>query len=169
MTRQRESLARLVPVLCGKYPGCGILVFGSVGRGEERPDSDLDVMVVHGGEGELELILGSPLGEAGLSLDLAVFPEAALLRLAATRWLVFWEFSQAQIVHDPTGIARRNQARIRERFKARPEAAAVWGELMAAVSRSKRERGVTLPYGGRTGVEGYLERMIADKGRSSDA
>jgi hypothetical protein len=124
-------------------------------------------MVVHGGEGELELSPGSPLGEPGLNLDMAVFPEAALRRAAATRWFVFWEFSQARIVHDPTGIARRNQELIRQCFEARPDAVAVWKELMAAVSRSKHERGVTLPYGGRAGVEEYLERMIADKSKSS--
>jgi hypothetical protein len=107
------------------------------------------------------------LGAAGLNLDIAVFPEVTLRRLAATRWFVFWEFSQAKIVHDPTGVARRNQGLIRQCFEAHPEAAAVWKELMAAVSRSKHERGVTLPYGGRAGVEEYLERMIADKGKSS--
>ena len=167
MTRQRESLARLVPVLCRKYRGCGILVFGSVGRGEEKPNSDLDVIVVHDDEGELEWMPGSPLGEPGLNLDLAIFPQAALRRLAATRWFAFWEFAQAEVVHDPTGIARRNQTLIRERFEAYPEAAAMWKELMAAVSRSKRGSGVTLPYGGRAGVEAYLERLFVDKGTSA--
>ncbi len=37
----------------------------------------------------------------------------------------------------------------------------VWEELMAAVSRSKKEPGIELPYGGRDGVEKHLERLLA--------
>ncbi len=109
MSRQRAALARIVPDLCHRYPGCGILVFGSVARGQERPDSDLDVMVVCEGDAPLKWDPGAAIGERDINIDLAVFPEATLQRLAETKWFIFWELSQAQVVHDPTGIAERNR------------------------------------------------------------
>jgi hypothetical protein len=125
-------------------------------RPEQWEQADIEV---HDGDGGLEWTPGSPLGEVGLNLDLAVFSESAFRRLAETRGFVFWEFAQAEIVHDPAGIAGRNQRSIRDRFNAHPEAEAVWREFMAAVARNKWDANVTLPHGGREGVEQHLERM----------
>lgn len=163
MSRQRDELARIVPELCRMYPGCGVLVFGSVGRGDERLDSDLDVMVVYQGDGDLKWDPGARIAEANLKVDLAIFPEAALRKLSQTRWFVLWEFSQAEIVHDPTGVAERCQAVVRQRMGEHPEVARVWGELMVAVRRSKKETGVSMPYGGRPGVEEYLEKLLSSE------
>lgn len=120
-------------------------------------------MVVSEGDGLLEWNPGASIGEPEINIDLAVFPEATLRRLAETRWFVFWEFSQARIVHDPTGIAERNQVALRSRFAAHPEVTRVWEELMAAFGRSKRTPGIELPYGGREGVEKRLETLLAGK------
>ncbi len=143
------------------YPGCGVLVFGSVQRGAERPDSDLDVMVVCPGDGELKLECGARTGAGNVNVDMAIFPEETLRKVAQTRWFIFWEFSQAEIVHDPAGIAQRNQAIVCRRMREHPEVVRVWEEVMVAVRRSKKEAGVAMPYGGRTGVEEYLEKMLS--------
>jgi hypothetical protein len=161
MNRQWDALIRIQPGLCHKYPGCGILVFGSVGRGEERPDSDLDVMVIFNGPGELKWDPSAPIGDPDLNIDLAVFPEVTLQQVAKTRWFVFWELSQAKIVHDPTGIAERNQAILRKRFSDHPEIAQVWKEYLTAHGRSKKGESVKQRFSGRAELETHLEKMLS--------
>lgn len=168
MSRQRDALNQIMPGLCRKYPGCGILVFGSVGRREERPDSDLDIMVVYEGDGDLTLDHGVPIGPPDVNVDLVIFPENAFRRIIEKKWFGFWEFSQAEIIHDPTGIAERNQAIVRERMRKHPEVAHVWEAFVEAVQRSKKETGVKQPFEKRSELEDYLERLLKEESTAHD-
>lgn len=161
MSRQKDALDRITPGLCHKYPGCGILLFGSVGRGDDGPDSDLDIIVVFEGEGPLKWDPGAPIGDPDLNVDLAVFPEPAFRRLAETRWFVFYEFSQAKIIHDPTGIAERNQAPLRDCMRRHPEVVRVWEEYLASYRRSKKEAGYKQLFE-RSDLEKHLERLLKE-------
>ncbi|MGH7145173.1 MAG: nucleotidyltransferase family protein [Planctomycetota bacterium] len=161
ISKQRAAFVPIKPILCDRYPGCSILLFGSVGRGEERPNSDLDIMVFHAGDGQIAWEPGASLGAPDLNVDLAVFPEDAFNRLVATMWYVFFEFSQAAIVHDPTGLAAKYQTMIREKFAEHPEVRGVWEEVLAAVARRKRGENVAIPHGDREGAERYIRHLLS--------
>ena len=124
MSRQRDALPEIIGQLSEEHPGCGVLVSGSVQRGEEREDSDLDIFMVYPGNGEIRL---DRVDRAdGLRVDLARFPEAGFRAALPAEWFKFWMFSGAEIVHDPTGIAKRNQELARQRFAERSDIDAAW-------------------------------------------
>ncbi len=138
MSIQREIIDRMTSELSDRYPRCGILVAGSVQRGEERPDSDLDLFVVFQGDGQLGLTHEE--SPEGIKIDLALFPEGAFLRQADAEWFNFWMFSRAEIVHDPTGIAKRNQDIALAYFRQHPDVDAAWAKQMQEVRKHKANR-----------------------------
>ena len=164
MSRHRDALPGIVKTLLARFDRPGIMVFGSVQRGAERPDSDLDLIVIYEGDGELRVERDAPFGDVGIRVDVVLFPEAAFHRLAEKEWYLFWEFSQAEILHDPTGIARRNQDLIRRRMQSRPDIVGAWEDLMAQVRRHKLDPEYRVPLT-RPEFEDTLRRMVTAKSR----
>lgn len=142
MSVQRNILARLVVQLSNRYPGCGVLVGGSVQRGEERPDSDLDLFVVFPGDGAVHL--EHDRSSEGIKVDIALFPEQAFLCEVQSQWYNFWMFSRAEIIHDPTGIAKRNQDSALSYFRQYPEVDRAWERQIAEVRRHKADKSYRL-------------------------
>lgn len=145
MSRHRKALPGIVEALVARFDRCGILVFGSVQRGAERPDSDLDLIVIYDGDGDLRVERDAPFKDVDFRVDVVLFPEAAFRRLAEREWYLFWEFSQAEILHDPSGLARRNQDTIRRAMLSRPDIVRTWEELMAQVRRHKLDPSFQVP------------------------
>ena len=138
MSTQRNIISRMKKELASRFPGCGILVAGSVQRGEERPDSDLDLFVVFPGDGELGLTHET--SPEGTKIDLALFPQDAFRRQVRTEWFNFWMFSRAEIVHDPTGIAKRSRDIVLAYFRQHPSVDAAWVKQLQEVKRHKADR-----------------------------
>jgi predicted nucleotidyltransferase len=62
--------------LAGAAPDADIIVFGSRARGEHRPDSDLDLLVIQaksGSRGSEFVRLRNAVGELGVPVDLIVY------------------------------------------------------------------------------------------------
>ena len=161
MSIQREIIARMVQDLPKRFPACGILVAGSVQRGEERPDSDLDLFVVFPGDGAVRLEHEE--SREGIKVDLAVFPEDGFKREVRQQWFKFWMFSQAELVHDPTGIAKRNQDLARSYFKTHPSIDQAWVDQMSEVRRHKANRSYLPEYPTWDGFAKHIEKMVAEQ------
>ena len=144
MSLQQEIVARMTAELPDRYPDCGILLMGSVQRGEERPDSDIDLFVVFEGDGTLGLTHET--SPEGVKIDLALFPKATFLRQLEDEWFLYWGFSRATIVHDPTGIAAQCQKMVRERFSENPQIDAAWKQQQTEVLKHKADRSYTLEF-----------------------
>ncbi len=138
MSVQRDILARMTADLSATYPDCGILVSGSVQRGEERPDSDLDLFVVFAGDGQLGLTHEE--STEGIKIDVALFPEEAFRCQVDTEGFNFWMFARAEIVHDPSGIAKRNQDIALAYFRNHPDVDAAWDNQLQEVRRHKADQ-----------------------------
>jgi len=70
----QEQILDMLPGLRNRYPIRSLGVFGSFVRGEQRPDSDLDILVEFGDEAGLFEVAGLQieLSEAlGLKVDIA--------------------------------------------------------------------------------------------------
>ena len=159
MSIQREIVARMVQDLPKRFPACGILVAGSVQRGEERPDSDLDLFVVFPGDGAVRL--EHETSREGIKVDLAVFPENGFQREVKQEWFKFWMFSQAELVHDPTGIAKRNQEIARSYFRTHPSIDQAWITQMTEIRKHKANRSYLPRYPSFNDFVMHIERMIS--------
>ena len=161
MSKHRKALSWIVDDLSVKHPGCGILVSGSVQRGEEKPHSDIDLFVVFDGTGEIRLDRETT--SDGLFMDIARFPEKAFRDQVAIQWHKFWMFSRAEIVHDPAGIARRNQTLACGYFKHHPDIDRIWEEQLTEVRRHKADRTYALRYPTWDDFARHIERMVERK------
>lgn len=141
MRAQFESLLAHVLTACQDYYGerlVSLAVFGSVGRGTPRSDSDMDLLIVAEGlpNGRLkradefrsvETKLASQLAEArtvGLAAELSpIFKTPAEVRQGSLLFLDMTE--DARILHDRDNFLREALARFKEQLN-RLGARRVW-------------------------------------------
>lgn len=167
MTIQRDILSRLLEELPLRFPGCGVLVGGSVLRRTERPDSDIDLFVVFDGDG--------PLGRQpekspeGIEIDLAVFPEKTFRKLLPEEWFNFWMFANAEIIHDPTGIAKRNQETAVSHFRDNAVIQAAWERQQCEVDRHKADPGYELQFPSWGDFSTHVKEMVTEPSAPGDA
>jgi len=161
MSIQREIVTRMIGDLPKRFPACGILVAGSVQRGEERPDSDLDLFLVFPGDGAVRLEHEE--SREGIKVDLAVFPECGFQREVKQKWFNFWMFSRAEIVYDPNGIAKRNQELALSYFGSHPDVDQAWVRQMSEVRRHKADRTYLPEHPTWDGFAKHIEKMVAEQ------
>lgn len=69
-----ERIKQMAPDLCTRYCLSSLAVFGSVARGEQRPDSDVDILATFVGGPDLRRFMGLKLyleSTLGMRVDLA--------------------------------------------------------------------------------------------------
>ncbi|MFW6154386.1 MAG: hypothetical protein ACOC95_04130 [Planctomycetota bacterium] len=98
----------------------------------------LDLFVVYPGAGRIHL--EHTHSAEGVKVDLAVFPETALRRDVRTEGYKFWMLSRAEIVHDPHGLARRNQELVLSWFRHHRQIDRAWQQQLARVRLHKADR-----------------------------
>lgn len=103
----RERCGQALADLCADPEVLAVVAFGSRGRGEARPDSDLDLAVIlrqpHLSPSEklahwqrLRQILGS----LGVGVDLVVAGRDDAARLSGSRWHVFGDVArEGRVLH----------------------------------------------------------------------
>lgn len=158
MSKQRQALEKLISEISEEHAGCGILVWGSVMRGCEGPNSDLDIFVVVEGDGPIRLDQGWQDGRQhlenyvdGVCLDKATMPSETLGKALEKEPFLFWFFARSQIVYDPKGLAKKYHEMARVYFDSHPSVEAVWDENSEIIRRWKPKLkknpdcGITLP------------------------
>jgi len=124
-----------------RVAGCGIrtglILGGSVRRGCERPDSDLDFFAV-GEPGLDEALPGFAVvsekngcrvlesREADFTVHIAYWTTDSLERVLHTVPYMLYPLLDGEVVHDPGGLAARYRYQIRRYFDARPGLKRAW-------------------------------------------
>jgi hypothetical protein len=144
-----------------RHPGCGILVMGSVQRGEEDAASDLDLFVLVPGDGAI--VLAQEQSPEGVAVDAVIIPEGAFLRTVAGQWYQFWLLAQAAPVHDPTGIAQRSQAVVNLWSAADTFYEPVWRKQLAELRQAKADRRHVMQYPHWAEFSRHLDQLSATR------
>lgn len=117
MGRHQDAIPHLVGVCSQIHESCGVVLIGSVARGAERPDSDIDLNIIFPGDvcpigqhpyidydNRWQLMIKDAVD--GIRIDVAWETECALLdRLRSDDVLNCWPFSNGRVLYDPSNVA----------------------------------------------------------------
>jgi hypothetical protein len=156
MSRQSEALPSIVAGCVAVDPACGVMLQGSVARGCEREDSDVDVTVVTSDREDLafnEILNPGNHGAMtrvvvdGVNVDINWIRASELLEQGAARGFAgWWMFRHGRPVQDPEGLAARCQAEIVAWFESQPAVAAAWARQQELLEAHKRDRSRELEF-----------------------
>ena len=172
MGRHREALGALVAKCAEADPDCGVQLQGSVARGDERPDSDIDITVVLSRPEPLvfnEIIARenhfgmtrARLDPFGVDVDVNWLSATELLETVESQGAVgWWMFYRGTPIHDPKGLAKRCHEAISDWFGANPGIAAEWEKQQAEVERHKRDPRHVLRHPAQPEFCAHLKRVL---------
>jgi len=155
MSKQHDILPEVLNCILEYVPDAAVYLSGSVSFGYERPESDMDVIVVvpdltaacfPGGKVTSQARHAKVVDAIfdGVRLDMVFITSVFLEQeLARKPWRGYY-FAQLRIVHDPRGIIRSAQTRIARWFENYPDLVEIWKEWMTqrkarAVSEGKQQ------------------------------
>lgn len=130
-----------------------ISVFGSMARGEERPDSDIDIEIVSTTEPEWRM---AEEVRDGLVVDYVYTPKSFLEQKVAKYPFLSFVHTKEKVLYDPHGLMANVQQTLNEYFKQHPEVVTFWEEKIALM-KSNKKQGIHDPQGG---VRAYDEAEV---------
>lgn len=147
--RALPELETLLPALLDgldrRYRPIAVILYGSWARGEQRPDSDLDVLIVV--DGPAPRHDGTSL--SGIPLDLWIYDRAGAEALQPQDCLQIYD---GRILRDKDGLARRLLERVRDYVSAHQTVSREEKELLrgwcAKMLRRQAQRGAEGLYRG---------------------
>jgi hypothetical protein len=137
MSEHRRILADVVSELAAESPECRIVLHGSVQRGDERQDSDLDLIVIQEQGGDRRIDYSR--SHRGIRLGLTRYGASWLEESIAAQPHWYWPLSRAQVLRDADGLARRLQSRLRHYFDTHPAVARAWEAHVEHYLRTKSD------------------------------
>ena len=150
MSKQKNALDYLITKCCAADPDCGIQLQGSVARGEEHPDSDIDLTIVLSQcepREYNELITKENhysmtrvyIDKHDVNVDINWLHAEELVdivtNMGASDW---WMFLRGIPIHDPIGLAEHCQQTISHWFDENPSVASAWKLHQTEVEKHKR-------------------------------
>lgn len=176
MTNQRAALDYLVQLCREADPDCGVRLQGSVARGQERADSDIDLTVIlsPAGPHQFNRLIREdnhygmrviPVEECGVTLDINWLRVDELLRIVRDRGAGdWWMFYQGQTIHDPAGLAERCQDAIAEWFERNPAITEAWRRQQQEIQRHKQDPDYPLAFANQPAFSAYLRTLPQQRG-----
>ncbi len=136
MGRQRDILPQVLAFVREQVGDCPVYLSGSVSLGHERPDSDIDLMVlvtdvqppffpnerVVWREDKFKLVAAR---FQGIPVHLHFITPALLRDIEENPWRGY-KFLKTERLHDPEGVIQRTKDRVAPWFDAHPDAVAFW-------------------------------------------
>jgi predicted nucleotidyltransferase len=175
MSKQQDALPFLVQRCSSVDPNCGIQLQGSLARGTERDDSDVDLTVVldpaapaprfneflnpqnHGG------MIRVWVDRFGVNVDINWIYESDLVALSHTSAALGWYmFAIGRPLYDPQNRAQRCQDSLRKWFDAHPEILRAWEAQQVAVNRHKHEPGHALEFPTQPAFCAHLRHLLGE-------
>ena len=141
MSRQRDILPEVLSLVQSHVPDCPVYLSGSVSLGDERTDSDIDLVIVvpnvsrvhvPGSEVEWEEdhFKLATVSVQGVPVHLHIASQRLLRDLEEHPWRAY-KFLKTEMLHDPNGVVQKTKAKIAPWFENRPDAVRLWQQWLA--------------------------------------
>jgi predicted nucleotidyltransferase len=178
VSKQRAALEHLIERCRQADPNCGVLLQGSVARGDERPESDIDLTVVLSISEPLaynEVIarenrygmIRIHLDEWDVDVDVNWLTADELLEIVRTRGATdWWMFYRGAAVHDPAGHAGRCHEAISNWFDRNPNVADAWSLQQAEVEKRKLDPGHPIRFETQPAFCAHLREIAKEERRA---
>lgn len=153
MDRHQRALQKLVQELSKFDPICSVIAIGSVGRGDYRPESDMDVNVVSWRYQEIPRKLSWEYSQQmvdwdGVRLDEGYVDGIKTHLNCSTpqnyQCLIMsapvWRWGRSRILYDPSGIADWGERCIEQFFEDNPQIAEACRRFHDEYLHHKRDR-----------------------------
>ncbi len=175
MNRQQRALPYLISKCCEIDPNCGIQLQGSVARGEEQPESDIDLTVILRDITDIrynELI--TPDNHPGMirvyhaefdvnidiNWEFASRLNVSLTTHGAAGWYIF---SQGRPIYDPLGLAKQCQNQMLLWFNAHSSIAQAWEKQHNEVHKQKKNPHHKLEFPTFADFHSHLKDLLSEK------
>lgn len=121
----------------------GMRIVGSVGRGEERDDSDVDLEVIRDDRDDWQW---EKQEKYGIKVDFVISSKSHLeMQFREHPYLCFIDLDK-RIIYDPTGFLERHTRRIKTYMDAHPNVLKFWKEefklMREAKTRGEKQKGL---------------------------
>ena len=155
MSRQRDILPKVLETVRKNAPGASVFLSGSVCFGHERPDSDIDLVVIvpditvvrYPGGQVRDRHVGLKFVDAtfeGIPLEIIFLTPRAFTELVGDKPWRGYKFLRVEILFDPQGLIQSWKGRIAPWFDDHPDAVELWQQWLAEHSERQVTRGKKL-------------------------
>ena len=155
MSRHREILPKVLDVLVRRAPDAAVFLSGSVCFGSERPDSDIDLVVIvpdvidvdYPGGRIRDQDRGFKFVDAafdGVALEIIFLTPSFFEELVVGKPWRGYKFLRTEILRDPDGLIQSWKDRIRPWFEDHPDVAELWQKWLAQHADRRRTKGKKL-------------------------
>jgi predicted nucleotidyltransferase len=114
-----------------------ITLFGSLARGEEREDSDVDIEIISTSAKKWKLLKDK---KYGLDIDLVICPKTHLLHQVDRYPYLCHDYLSEKIIYDPTGFMVDLKNKLRQYFNKHPEVVEFWKKKLKIMKENKAKK-----------------------------
>ncbi|MEI6071316.1 MAG: nucleotidyltransferase domain-containing protein [Verrucomicrobiae bacterium] len=177
--KHREILTKLIDEIVAFDPDCSILIGGSLSRGEERQDSDIDLHVWLSKEpdpGQFNDLINEDTRahwhvcteRDGVKIDIGwrLF-DALLEEIPANVAMVYYPCVLWEIARDPSGKLESHIAAMQRWLDRHPWVVEVWGKQYEDMCRHKKDPSHPLAYTEREWYA-HLQGLINQRKREGE-
>lgn len=151
MSVHQRIIPGLIEVCTTIHPYCGVVLIGSVAKGMERPDSDLDLNLIFpgdecptykhsyvGGDNRWQLVVKDNI--EGIRIDIAWETQRALSDyVAGPQVRACWPFSNGRILRDRLKVAAPSLAVANQWYVDHPDVRERYGRDYAEAKRRQQD------------------------------
>jgi len=115
-----------------------ITLFGSLARGEEREDSDVDIEIISEDAKKWELKQDDE--RYGIKIDLVICPKKHLLHQFEKYPYLCYDYLGEKIIYDPKGFMKDLKEKLKGYFDKHPEVVEFWEKKLKIMKENKAKR-----------------------------
>jgi len=135
----RKTHQKIVNEIANKYKKdkstLAIYLFGSLARGEERENSDVDIEIISENAKKWKLIQDNE--KYGIKIDLVICPKKHLLYQFERYPYLCYDYLSEKIIYDPKGFMKELKKKLKVYFDKHPKVVKFWEDKIQIMKENR--------------------------------